>query len=315
MKTLTLRLKFLGLPLTLAASLCLSAMAHETAEHEVDELTEQIRKHGESEDLLVQRAIEYRLLGKNEEAVADLKRALKLKPLSTPAHRELSRAYTALGKGGEAFKTVNRGLAAARDAAERSTLLVLRAEMHRAANGLKEALDDVQTAIAGFPGNVDWYLLRSDVQGLLKRHEQRIAGLEEAIRETGSGLLDGEMVDAFIDAGRHAAALAKIEPELKSARLRSTWLVRRARVYLATGKRAEGRSDLTAAVAELNRRINPLAPDPSLLADRGLAHELLGDQESACKDYELARAKGHADEWLAEHLRALKAQAKKKPGK
>jgi len=37
--------------------------AHDGPEHEIEELTEQIAKEGESADLLVQRAIEYRFWG------------------------------------------------------------------------------------------------------------------------------------------------------------------------------------------------------------------------------------------------------------
>ncbi len=310
MKTLFVCLTLRCLCVVLAAASPAAAEAHDGPEHEVDEITAEIKKHGESEELLVQRAIEYRLIGKNDEAVADLKKALKLKPLSVPAHRELSRAYSAMGKGEEAFKVVNRGLAGAKPGVDRSTMLVLRAEMYRVANEPRKALEDVELAIKGWSGNVDWYLLRSDLQGLLKLHVERLTGLQEGVRDTGSGLLDAELVDAYLDAGRFAEAFAKIDAELKSTRLRSTWLIRRARVFLASSKTKEARDDLAAAVTELTKRINPKAPDPTLLADRGLANELLGDFEAAKADFETARAKGHSDEWVAERLRALKGKRK-----
>jgi len=83
------------LALCLAAlSLCgsIQALAHEGPEHEIELLTEQMKKSGESPDLLAERAIEYRLLGKLPEAIGDLERAVVLDPNSVIVHRELARA-------------------------------------------------------------------------------------------------------------------------------------------------------------------------------------------------------------------------------
>ena len=53
--------------LCIAAMLC-CAKAHEGPEHEIEELTGRMQKHGESADLLTERAVEYRVLGKLAEA-------------------------------------------------------------------------------------------------------------------------------------------------------------------------------------------------------------------------------------------------------
>lgn len=47
-----------------------AAVAHDGPEHEIDELTERIEKEGESANLLLQRAIEYNVLGKYGEVSA-----------------------------------------------------------------------------------------------------------------------------------------------------------------------------------------------------------------------------------------------------
>src|SRR5687768_8049740 len=77
------------------------ASAHDGPEHEIEELTERIAKVGESADLLIQRAIEYGVLGKAAEAAKDLERALYYEAHSVTARRELSRAYFAMGKTNE----------------------------------------------------------------------------------------------------------------------------------------------------------------------------------------------------------------------
>ena len=280
--------------------------AHEGPEHEIDELTERIKKEGESDDLLLQRAIEYKVLGNNAEAAKDLERALQFNADSIPVQRELSRAYTALGKTNEALQTVSRALKHAGDGADHASLLIVRAEIFQARKEYKKGLEDADKAIQELPGNVEWYLLRSQLHADLKQKKERVKGLEEGVRETGSGMLEGEWIDALIENGQHKVALEKIEAEMRDSRLQSTWLIRRAKVRLATGQKDEATSDLRAAVEELNKRATGSSPDPLLLADRGLAYDLLGEKEDAKKDYEKAREKGVNDEWLRERLRVLK---------
>ena len=294
----------------LALGCCLVAgaplWAHDGPEHEIEELTERIKKEGESADLLLQRAIEYNVLGKAAEAAKDLERALDFDPTSITGQRELSRTYFTLGKTNEALDTVNRALKRPSEGADRGSLLVVRAEILRARSDFQKSFEDADRAIREHPDNVEWYLLRSQLQVRLKLKKERIKGLEDGIRETGSGVLETEWIDALIEDGQHARALDKIETELKGSRLLSSWLIRRAKVRLATGKKEEAKKDLEAALLELNRRINATSPDPSLLADRGLARELLGQKEEAKKDYEQAREKGLTDDWLRERLNGLK---------
>jgi tetratricopeptide (TPR) repeat protein len=280
--------------------------AHDGPEHDIEELTERILKEGESADLLLQRAIEYQVIRKAGEAVKDLERAIHLEPESPAIQRELGRAYFSTGKTNEALQIVTRGIEGSASGADLASLLIVRAEVLRARKENKKALADANEAIQAHPNNVEWYLFRSQLHYALKLPSDRVRGLEEGIRETGSGVLEREWIDALIEDGQHAAALEKIEAELKSSRLRSSWLIRRARVRMATGQNEAGKLDLQAALKELNTRISSAAPDASLLADRGLAYELVGDKESARKDYTQARDKGFTEEWLSDRLRALK---------
>ncbi len=290
-----------------------SALAHDGPEHEIDELTERIKAEGESASLLLQRAIEYNVLNKGAEAVKDLERALDFDNHSAAIQRELSRAYISIGKTNEALDTVTRGLKEAVEGPEKASLLIVRCEILRARKEYQKALDDAEQAIREYPDNAECYLTRSLLQQQLGLKKERVKGLEDGIRETGSGLLEADWIDALIEDGRTDLALEKIEAELKEARLRSTWLIRRAKVRLALKKVDEAKADLKEALAELNERLGRSASDPLLLADRGQAHELLGQKEEAKKDYEKARDKGVNDEWLRERLRLFKeAEDKKK---
>jgi tetratricopeptide (TPR) repeat protein len=281
------------------------AVAHDGPEHEIDELTERIKVEGESADLLLQRAIEYNVIRKGNEAVKDLERALDYDAHSPAILRELSRAYFSIAKTNEALDTATRGIKAAEEPDVRAGLLMVRSEIQRAKREYQKALDDAERAIKEHPDNAEWYLARSQLQQQLGLKKERIKGLEEGIKETGSGLLEAEHIDALIDGGKGETALAKIDAELKDARVRSTWLIRRAKVRFALKQDADAKADAKAAITELNERLSHGASDPLLLADRGQAFELLGNRDEAKKDYESARNKGVTDEWVREKIHAL----------
>lgn len=280
-------------------------MAHEGPESEVDELTERIKVEGESADLLLQRAIEYNVLRKGAEAVKDLEKALTYETQSPMVFRELSRAYFSIGKTNEAIDAAGRGLKVAREEAEKASLYVTRASVYRAQKEYQKALDDVDKALKEHPDNVEAYMSRSQLQQVLDLKKERIKGLEAGIKETGSGLLQSELIDALIDGDKLDAAMKTIQAELKDARVRSTWLMRRARVYRAQYKWEDAKTDLEEALEEINKRLGRGASDPLLLADRGQVYEMLGEREEAKKDYQKAREKGVTDEWLRERLREL----------
>src|SRR6187402_1504015 len=99
-----------ALPLCLAMLLANTALAHEGPEHEIEELTERMKKNGETAELLTERAVEYRVLGKLAEATKDLERAAALDPTSLPTRRELARVLFLDGKADDALAEVARAL-------------------------------------------------------------------------------------------------------------------------------------------------------------------------------------------------------------
>lgn len=303
---------------TTAAQLCLAALlccatAHEGPEHEIEELTARMQKNGESADLLTERAVEYRVLGKLAEATKDLERAAALDPRSIAIHRELGRVLFLGGKAGDAIATITRGLTLKSDEpADIASLRMLRAEILRSQNDHKKALEDCDAALQLHRQNPEWYLLRSDLHRRMKMHKERLAGIEEGIRQTGAGILEIERVEAFLDAGQFAAALPIIGTELADSRIKSSWLIRRARAEFGLGKKAEAEKDLKDALEEIATRLNPKTPDVPLLLDKALAHELLGEKKDAVRAYEEARDKGAGDT-VKEKIKSLQESAPPAP--
>ena len=302
-------MKARAIQLSLAALFACAAVAHEGPEHEIDELTERMKKFGESAGLLTERAIEYRVLGKLPEATTDMERAAVLDPKSGAICRELGRVLFLAGKANDALPVIARGLALkTEEPADLAALRMLRAEILRSQNEHKKALDDADAALRLHRQNPEWYLFRSDLHRQLKMNKERLAGLDEGIKETGAGILQIERVETLIEAGQFSVALPVIETELADSRIKSSWLIRRARVQLGLGKKAEAERDLRDALKEIGARLNPKVPDASLLLGKALAHELLGEKKDALRAYEMARDKGIGDA-VNEKIKALQEPA------
>ncbi len=299
--------------LWLAAILCLAlpygAGAHEGPEHEIEELTERMKKNGESAALLTERAIEYRVMGKLAEATKDLERATTLDPDSIAIHLELGRVQFLGGKAPDALLTVAKGLSIKVDeSSDHAALRMLRAEVYRSQNENKKSLEDCDAGIRLHKENPEWYILRSDVQKRLKLHKERLAGIEEGIKQTGAGILEIERVEALIDSAQYLSALKLIETELADSRIKSSWLIRRARTQFGLGRKKDAEADLEAALEEITARLNPKTPDVPLLLDKALVHELLGEKRDALKAYEEARDKGAGDA-VNDKIKSLKDPA------
>ena len=296
-------LPLVGLVLFLALWLPASLFAHEGPEHEIEELTALIEAGRGDFETYLERAIEYRVLGKLAEAQRDLEQAIRMNPGSLPALRELARIQFVEGKTTEAIATVNQALRLnIEEPADHGSLLVQRAEMLRSQGHFRRALKDCDEAVRVHGGNPEWYLLRSDLQRRLKLHRKRIDDLDEGLKQTGAGILAIEKIEAQLDAGQFKTALKAIEPELASARLRAGWLVRRGRARLGIGDKMGGAEDLRAALKEIDTRLDRARPDSSLLLDQAIAHVLLGDRPAALQTYELARNK-EAGEEMTERIR------------
>ena len=271
----------------------LPSPAHDSPNHVIEVLTARMEVTGPRPDLLWRRATEHRALSDLPAATADLQRALRIKRDYFPALIDLSRVQLAQGKHRRALATVDRAMTFVPDEPGRAPFRMLRAEIHDDAGHYEKALAECDRALRhATTAELDWYLTRSQLQCRLGKYNEAVAGLVQGFELTGSAVLEVESIDALIDAGRYAEAIAKIEPVLADTRWQSSWLIRRARVRLGQGEITQAHRDLAAAIQEINQRFNPGHPDVSLLADRGLAHALLGDTLPAKSDLTVARRSG-----------------------
>jgi tetratricopeptide (TPR) repeat protein len=279
-----------------------AVMAHDSPEHVIEMLTARMETTGPRADLYWRRATEHRALGQLNDAADDLKKAVKLKPEFLVAYADLSRVESAQGRHRRAIATANRAIKQVQNDTERASFWMLRAEIYCETGDFEKALADCDRALeARGTAEVDWYLTRSQIQCRLGRFADAARGLKRGFELTGSAVLDVESIDAMIDAGLYADALAKIEPVLAEARWQSAWLIRRGRVRLGTGNISDAHQDLLAAVQELSSRLQSKQPDFSLLADRGLAYALLGDATLARRDFGTAKGLG-GDIWTLRRL-------------
>jgi len=282
---------------------CGPAIAHDGPQHVIEQLTLQMATSGQSAQRLYLRACEYRTLGQFDRAERDLRQALSRDPRHAASRIELAQVLLAQGQHKPALEVVDQALRLVGTPAESPPLRMLRCDALLAGGETSNALAECRLACRENSTEVEWLLKRSQIEAQLRLHSERIAELEVAQHELASGLLHIEWIDALLDAGRASQAIGPIEAELADARLQSSWLIRRARARQLLGKPDQAAVDLQAAIAEINQRLHPERPDLSLVADRGLAHALLGERSAAEHDLHSARAL-HADGWMLWRLEA-----------
>ena len=142
------------------------------------------------------------------------------------------------------------------------------------------------------------------------RDPSRADDAVRAVHAAGGGRVDVFLADLSSQeqvrrlAGQVLEALPRIDRELKEVRWQSAWRLRRGRALLGQGQTGRAQTELRAALAEMEPRIRTRTPDLLLVADRGLAHALLGDRARAVKDLETVRAALPSDRRLTRRLEA-----------
>jgi len=280
------------------------ASAHHNTLEMIRQFTEQIDAKGATvaPELYYRRATEYRVLRELDKAAADLDAAIAIAPEFVAAHEDLGRIQQLRGDHEKAIASLGRAIAAATTEREKAASLAVRAEILASAGKPELALADCQLALDTYRrGAVDWFLLRSDLQQQLGIKEARLDGLKAGHSRTKSAVLYNAWVEALIEAADYGQARPIIEEKLAAARLKSSWLLRRAKLLQATAEMDAAKADLLQAIEELNSRINPDSPDVTLLVDRGIAWTMLGDRSAAKRDLALAKKAG-ADHWVTARL-------------
>jgi tetratricopeptide (TPR) repeat protein len=297
----------LGLFIALAGGRYRHAEAHDGPAEVVAALTAEIERFGPTAERFYRRGTEYRALGDLAAAEADLRRALARRR-EFPTLEALVRVLLSRGATKEAVDLTEAELKSQAGRPSPGTaLFALAGEVRIARHEFESAIDCFDAALAARP-EVEWYLLRSAAQAKLGRHVERVAGLRDGLKPTESPVLLGELCDAMIAqvaADRNPSvaveARAIVDRELAANRHRATWLIRSARLRYVGGAQGPAQHDLYEAVEELDRRIQPSRPDPTLLAERAVARMLLRRDDEARADFLLAR-KHRAPAWALDPL-------------
>ncbi len=289
------------------------ATAHHSPEEVIAAPTEKIEKEGEKPDLFYKRATEYRALRSYSEAAADFRKVASLQPKAMEPRRSLAQVLLWQKKYPEALASARLALRFSKSPVEQAFAHILIAQIEQESGNLENALAACEAAFKAHPrAEIDWFLMRSEILRALGRTEAQITGLATGHKSTGSIVLRNAWIDALIDGGYHHQALPIIEKELAACRLRSSWLLRRARALTGLQQHASARKDLIEAIDELDRRIHPLRPHPGLLLDRAFAHALLGETGAARAYLDLAKSL-KADPWVAGQVETLIAKATDSP--
>ena len=299
-----------GILILASAALLRADAGHEV---KVEELTAAIAAQPDVRDLYYTRATHYRELGQVKEMRADLEKCLSLEPGYLPAIRELARMEELAGQNEAAVRRMEEAIRQAVAAPTEASgfhlpgCYTLLGQLLLKIGRNEDALRAVEQGLSLSPElSIDLVLLKSEVQRRLGRKEARVQELEQVMGKVKAYLIRLAWIEALIDAGDAARALPEIEREIASSRLVSSWLIRRARVYHFQGRKAEAAADLAAATEEIQRRLRPESPDPTLLCDMATIAALSGDAPGCARKLEEARAR-KADECFLRVPEALLA--------
>ena len=261
----------------------LPLLGHSDLSETIQTLNKKITQRPSAE-LYLKRALEYRALRIKKHAIEDLQSALKLQPdhhlaltsliqLSPPASlRKLAliHHYHSLVKNSTKRVEATQLLAQYFTEADLPHLALPLCEKLQS-----QSPDQKNTALD---------LLHAEILTSLGKHQQASRILKESWQRTHSIVLRNQWIDAALTARHTTDCLPIIEQELATSRFLSSWLIRRARAALILGDSARAHTDLNQALAEISTRLRPAQPDLTLIADRALAHALLGQHQQARQD-------------------------------
>lgn len=268
---------------TLLISLLLvtSAVAHTDISTTIKNLSAKIAEKPTAK-LYYQRATEYRALREKKHAIEDLRAALALDQKHRPSRITL---IDELGKSDEALLIATQLFKEAQGLSNGVESAYLVANVYFLRGSFTDSLkicEQLQNTVTKHSTDID--LLHAENLFSLKRPDKAATVLKNAWERTNSIVLRNNWIDTALTAGQTKEILPIIEKELHSSRLRSSWLIRRARALLILDKKEAALIDLRSALLEINPRINPAQPDLTLIADRGLTLALMGNLALAKRD-------------------------------
>ena len=278
--------------ITLAPAPAPLAFAHHSPNQVIQSLTQRITKGERTPTIFVRRGDEYRAIGENQSAITDYDAALQLAAKSLPALYGMAQARFSLAQWTEALTVAKRGLALTSDIEEAAPFHAISARIHVRNAEDELALDSWHQAIASSRPNVNWFLGESRALKRLGEIDDARYALEAAMKRNPSTVLRRAWIESLIHCEELPEAEKYISAGLARARWKSSWLLLRARLRLAQNQSNAAHQDARTALSEISRRQSHGAVNPFLAADRGHALHILGRDEEAKDDLELARTYG-----------------------
>jgi tetratricopeptide (TPR) repeat protein len=220
---------------------------------------------------------------------------LELDTRYVPALYGLAHVQYDRGQLADAAITAERGITAAVRDDDAPPFCALLARVYGQSNRWDEALRSWDRALASSRPEVDWFLEKTQLLWNLERPEAAEETLRAAIERNPSEVLKRAWYESLIRCGKLDEAERHIEAGLEDAKWKSGWLLLRARVRATQGREHEARQDVLAALAEIEARLRPDAPNPFLIAERAQALDLLGHSDEAREQAEIAQLTGVPD--------------------
>jgi tetratricopeptide (TPR) repeat protein len=229
--------------------------------------------------------------GRAEEAIRDLREAIRLRPAQYQAHVNMSQACLRAGKLDEALASLDRAVACAPGVASlyrtRARVQILRQKDDAALADLDTALDLDRAAPAAVRAGDHFVRARL----LLRRqdYDGALDACEHALRLQADARGHRLQAEALLGLGRHADADAALDACLKFQPRDAEVLCARASVRTRLGDYAGAQTDYGRALE--------VAPDAEIHTARGWTYLLTDTPRLALADFEqaLKREGNHAD--------------------
>lgn len=242
--------------------------AHHGPEEMIPQLDKQIAQEP-SAILFSQRASEHLQLGHYQQAEEDILAALKIAPRTSQLLQQLSEIQLLRKRYSASYSSASEAIQLAPDDDTRAYCLMLRCRILIAQKAMLKAQKDCQQAFALAQNpEIAWHLTRSEINLQLGLTQRRAEQLEIGYQQSKSAALFTAWIEALLDDKQALKALPIIQEQLDAARLKSSWLQRRARAHQQLANFQQAQDDYNAALKEINSRLNLQRPDTLLLLQK-----------------------------------------------
>lgn len=239
-------------------------VAHPGYAKDIQKATAALESRPHDPELLLARATLLRRDGRLADALRDLDHAEGVAPNRPEIWLERGLTWFDMGRLDRAEIEMTRYLDQGLTSVDG---LWARARIRAARGDVDGAVRDYDLALEG-GAHVDLHLQRAELLVANERLDDAVAGLETGVTQTRSAVLRKLLCDLEIQRGNPQRAVTLASDALRSARVRTTWLLVRGRAREAAGDKAGAATDRAEALEEARSLV---ARKPSGAANRRLA--------------------------------------------